>query len=158
MSFPFILKEWNSFPYPEGSQLCLYHWFAISLFSACVHESSFPSVRVRNGSFQSKLPAEFTLGWGQNSRVPLSCTRLPSVQCRDLHLLSARIRGQDILPKSTHLGPLRVLTLATPDGVLKEGQLIKVAERWGLRHWAVIPLENSYTSDMAPSDFTVGYF
>lgn len=117
--------------------LCLHHWLVSSLFSACVCESSFPSVQVRNGSFRSKLPAEFTLGWGQTSWVPLSCTRLPSVQCSGMHLPSARIRGQDILPRSTHLDPLRVLNLATPDGALKEEQLRDVAGSWRLRHWVV---------------------
>lgn len=135
MSFPFFLKGGAL---SRGiTTLYLPHWFASSLFSACVYESSFPSVGVRNGSFQSKLPAEVTLGWGQTSWVPLSCSRFPSVWCSGMYLIFARMRGQNILPKSTYLGPLRVLTLATPDGALKEGQLITVAgsEGWDTGQW-----------------------
>lgn len=73
---PFILKGARSRGIPV-----LHVWSASFSSSADAHDSSFPSVRVRNGNFLSRLAAEVTLGRGQSSCVLQGFTGLSSMQC-----------------------------------------------------------------------------
>lgn len=74
------------------------------------------------------------------------------MQYSGMHLLSARMTGQDIQIKTLHLG-----LLWASYGILKKGLQIKIV---GVRlvQLAVIFLGNSYILEVIPSAFTMGCF